>query len=87
MCPRKRLPHSEFYLSNGYFGAGDAEYHYQMIRQPSQREYLEVGCGHSTLMAIQAIRANKAQEPTYDCKHLCIEPYEVPWLERPALSY
>ena len=79
--PAQKTSSLEFYLSNGYFGAGDAEYWYQMIRATKPKRILEVGCGHSTLMAIQAIRANKAQEPTYDCKHLCIEPYEVPWLE------
>ena len=25
---------------------------------------------------------NVAEEPTYTCKHIAIEPYENPWLER-----
>ena len=33
-------------------------------------------------MAVDAIRRNREEDPSYQCKHICIEPYEMPWLER-----
>ena len=32
-------------------------------------------------MAIKAIQKNRSEDAQYDCKHVCIEPYEQPWLE------
>ena len=70
-----------FYLNNDSFRAGDAEYWYQLIRSIKPRKIFEIGSGHSTLMAIKAIRRNHEDDPKYECKHVCIEPYEMPWLE------
>jgi hypothetical protein len=70
-----------FYWDNGAFGSGDAEYWYNIIRSIKPRLIIEVGCGHSTRMAIKAIRRNRHENPEYICKHICIEPYENPWLE------
>jgi hypothetical protein len=50
------------------------------------RRIFEVGSGNSTLMAIQAIRRNREETPGYDCKHVCIEPYEMPWLEQTGVT-
>ena len=33
-------------------------------------------------MAIKAIQKNQEENPDYKCKHVCIEPYEMPWLEK-----
>ena len=33
-------------------------------------------------MAAQAIRRNKQDDPAYTCQHVCIEPFEAPWLEK-----
>ena len=41
----------------------------------------EIGSGYSTLIAVRAIRKNIAEEPEYHCNHVCVEPYEMPWLE------
>lgn len=68
-------------LNNRLFGSGDAEYWYQLIRLIKPRRIFEVGGGYSTLMAIRAIRKNRQENPDYNCKHVCIEPYERPWLE------
>lgn len=76
----------DFYLNNGAFEAGDAEYWYQLIRAVKPKRIFEVGSGNSTLMAIKAIRKNKEHEPDYTCKHVCIEPYEMPWLEETGVS-
>jgi hypothetical protein len=32
-------------------------------------------------MAIKAIEKNEQEDPAYRCRHICIEPYEMPWLE------
>ena len=37
-------------------------------------------------MAINAILKNKEENPNYKCKHVCIEPYEMPWLEKTGVS-
>jgi hypothetical protein len=59
------------------FGGADAEYWFCLIRFLKPRRVIEVGCGASTRLAIQAIAANGGQ-----CEHVCIEPYEQPWLEQ-----
>jgi hypothetical protein len=86
-----RIPHEkpealEFYLNNGTFESGDAEYWYQLIRSIKPRKVFEAGSGNSTLMAIKAIRRNHEEDPNYDCKLVCIEPYEIPWLEKTGVS-
>ncbi len=75
-----------FYLNNELFGAGDAEFWYQLVRLKKPRRIFEVGSGNSTLAAIQAIRRNQDEDAGYACKHVCIEPYEMPWLERTTAS-
>lgn len=37
-------------------------------------------------MAINAISMNKQDDPSYTCKHVCIEPYEMPWLEKTGVT-
>ncbi|MCK4493272.1 MAG: class I SAM-dependent methyltransferase [Methylococcales bacterium] len=76
----------DFYLNNNAFESGDAEYWYQIIRKVKPKRILEVGSGHSTLMAIKAIKKNQHENPNYKCKHICIEPYEMDWLEKTEVS-
>jgi predicted O-methyltransferase YrrM len=71
-----------FYYHNGKFGSGDAEYYYNMIRLYKPKRIVEIGAGYSTLMAINAITANKRRNRDYTCELTCIEPYERPWLEQ-----
>jgi hypothetical protein len=70
-----------FYYENPAFTYGDAEYLYSIIRSLKPARIIEVGSGYSTLMAIEAIKANLQENSEYRCKHICIEPYEMPWLE------
>ena len=37
-------------------------------------------------MAIRAIQKNCLDDPKYHCEHVCIEPYEQPWLEKTGVS-
>ena len=71
-----------FHYNNGSFASGDAEYLYSAIRHFKPSRIVEIGSGHSTLIAIEAIKKNKADDPGYSSDHTCIEPYEQPWLER-----
>lgn len=79
--PQEKSGRLRFYLNNGKFESGDAEYWYQIIRTIKPRRIFEVGSGNSTLMANDAIKKNKDEDPSYECEHICIEPYEMPWLE------
>lgn len=79
--PRSRQNEHEFYYHNGAFEAGDAEFLYSILRTFKPARLLEIGSGQSTLMARAALTRNRAGNPASACRHLCIEPYEQPWLE------
>jgi len=70
----------EFFYENKIYYTGDAEYLYNMIRHFKPGSIIEIGSGYSTLMAINAVKKNKAEDRDYKCRHICIEPYEQPWL-------
>ena len=84
--PQEKQESLDFYLNNGSFETGDAEFWYQIIRKIKPKRIFEVGSGNSTLMAINAIIKNQDQDPNYLCEHVCIEPYEMPWLEDSGVS-
>jgi len=71
-----------FQYDNSSFLSGDADYLYGFVRSSRPRRIVEVGCGNSTLLIHAALTANRADDPSYSCEHVCIEPYEQPWLER-----
>jgi len=81
-----RVDDLTFHLNNGAFERGDAEYLYNLIRLKKPARLIEIGSGHSTLIAISAIRMNQEEMPGYECKHVCIEPYEMPWLEKTGVT-
>ena len=84
--PKEKPGSLDFYYNNGSFESGDADYWYQIIRTVKPKRIIEVGSGNSTLLAIKAIRKNQQQDPDYCCEHVCIEPYEMPWLEKKGVS-
>ena len=67
-------------LDNIGFRAGDAEFLFQMIRRFKPNKLIEIGSGTSTKIARQALALNMA-ESGHKPRHICIEPYEQPWLE------
>lgn len=71
-----------FYYDNPSFRPGDAEYLYCVVRQFMPSRIIEIGSGYSTLMVQKAISANRLRNPEYHPEHICIEPYEMPWLEK-----
>lgn len=71
-----------FHYDNPSLCPTDAEFLYNMIRHFKPRKLIEVGCGYSTLLALQAEQKNLAEDESRRCDHICIEPYEMPWLEK-----
>lgn len=72
---------NSFYLKNGFFEGGEADLWYALIRHFKPARIFEIGSGFSTLAAIEAIAENKRRDPAYLCRHVCIEPFEKPWLD------
>ncbi len=79
--PLDRQDDHEFFYQNGFFESGDAEFLYNMIRLFKPKRIFEIGSGQSTLLAASAVKANRGEDPDYQCEHVCIEPYEVGWLD------
>jgi hypothetical protein len=84
--PLRKPETLEFHLNNGGFESGDAEYWYQLIRSVKPKIIYEVGSGCSTLMAMKALRENRREDLGYQFKHVCVEPYEKPWLEKTGVT-
>ncbi len=84
--PLKQPAELEFYYDNGSFEYGDADYWYQVIRHFKPKSIIEIGSGNSTLMARKAIQKNESEDDGYRCKHVCIEPYQKPWLEQTGVT-
>lgn len=71
-----------FYYNNGSFESGDAEYLYNIIRHFKPNKMIEIGSGFSTLISIEAFKKNMLSAKSYKYEHICIEPFEQPWLEK-----
>ncbi len=76
----------QFRLNNGSFESGDAEFLYQLIRARRPARIVEIGSGNSTLIARRALLQNRNDAPDYRCEHVCIEPFEMPWLEQTGVT-
>lgn len=70
-----------FYIGNPAYQAGDADFLYQFLRHTKPGKVVEIGSGFSTKLARQALQKNAA-ETGRRAGHICIEPYERPWLEK-----
>lgn len=64
-----------FYYDNAYFGPGDADFYYSIIRRNKPKRIIEIGSGYSTRLACAAARANEAEAPGSGARISCIEPY------------
>lgn len=71
---------AKFYLNNPAFGRGDADLYYLLIRNLKPKRIIEIGSGHSTKLALQAIQKNTSEG--HPVSMTCIEPYECNWLEQ-----
>lgn len=79
--PRSFSNKASFYYDNPNFAEGDAECLYSLVRLCKPERIIEIGSGYSTMMAREAIKQNKRDDLQYQCRHICIEPYEMKWLE------
>jgi Methyltransferase domain len=79
--PLRRSKESEFGFEGTQYGHGDADMLYSFVRHFKPRRIVEIGSGDSTLIARVAIAKNKQEQPSYQCRQVCIEPYANPWLE------
>jgi hypothetical protein len=70
-----------FKIDNQSFEHGDADFLFQIIRHKKPNKVLEIGSGWSTKVAKHALTLN-AGETGRVSDHICIEPYEQPWLEK-----
>jgi predicted O-methyltransferase YrrM len=77
---------NQFHLQNTMFEAGDAEVWYQIGRLKKPRRIYEIGSGYSTLLAARAIQRNREENTAYACKHVCVEPFEAPWLAQTGVT-
>lgn len=77
--PVEQASPTSFGYANGTFGFADAAWLYSAIRTFKPRRILEVGSGNSTLLARLAVERNAVDG--HLTEHVCIEPYEMPWLE------
>jgi len=77
--PNETIAGRSYSPDNQNFRGGDADLLYNVIRHFRPARIVEVGSGHSTLVAAKALRQNAIDG--YSAKHLCIEPYEMSWLE------
>lgn len=76
----------EFHFNNHAFEAGDAEFLYQLIRLKKPQRIIEVGSGFSSRIAARAIKKNQQENPEQKVEHICIEPYEMPHLEKQGFT-
>jgi hypothetical protein len=70
-----------FYINNVNFESGDADFLWQFIRTVRPSKIIEIGSGHSTKLARLALLRN-FEESGARTNHICIEPYEMKWLEQ-----
>jgi hypothetical protein len=84
--PINQINENEYFYNNGGFESGDSEYLYSIIRYFKPKKIIEIGCGNSTLMIRNGIISNKSEDLSHDCEHICIEPFEQPWLENLELT-
>lgn len=79
--PSSRPAAGGFHFGNGAFESGDAEVWYGVLRSRKPRVVIEIGSGYSTLLAVEALRRNREEDPSCSVRHICVEPYEAPWLQ------
>ena len=69
-----------FFYNNNFFESGDAEILYSMVRHFKPKKVIEIGCGYSTRLMKHALDKNREEGAV--AEQICIEPYEMPWLEQ-----
>jgi hypothetical protein len=73
---------NRFFLDNGMFGRGDSDLYYLLLRNTRPKRVIEIGCGYSTKVCLDALQKNNAEG--YPATLTCIEPYAEEWLRKSA---
>jgi hypothetical protein len=84
--PLEQTRDDAYAYHNGSFESGDGEMLYNVVRHFKPKRIVEIGCGQSTLMALLAEKQNQRNNQGYSCQHICVEPYEQPWLENTGVE-
>jgi predicted O-methyltransferase YrrM len=71
---------ADFHFNNQRFERGDADFLYQFIRTIKPAKIVVIGSGYSTKIARLAQIRNR-HESGLVTKHICVEPFEMKWLE------
>ena len=71
---------ASFKIDNSSFASGDSEFLFNFIRHIRPSRIIEIGCGTTTKIIQHALMLNE-KEYGFRGGHLCVEPYEQPWLE------
>lgn len=66
---------------NGGYGTIDAAALYGMVREMRPRRIIEIGSGSSTLVTAAAINQNQVNDPSYNPRFTCIEPFLPEYLK------
>ena len=61
-----------YFMDHGYFGAGDADVYYSLIRSLKPQRIVEIGSGHSSRLAATAL--NKNAQDGQRGTLTCVEP-------------
>lgn len=86
LIPLETARDDQFGYLNNMYSFGDAEIYYSMVRHLKPKRIIEIGSGNSTLVAQLAISRNRAEDPDYRCSQICIEPFEMAWLESTGVT-
>lgn len=79
--PMHKSSELEYHYINDSYPFGDSELLYSMIRHFKPMNIIEIGAGNSSLMIENAVKKNDN-----GCTHICVEPYEMPWLEKTGVK-
>jgi hypothetical protein len=71
---------ARYYRNNPAFHFPDAAMLYCFIRSLRPKRMIEIGSGFSTLVAVEALRANRLKDSQYQCDFIAIEPYPPEYL-------
>jgi len=74
-CQQQEADAGGYFVDNGAFESVDAELYYSMIRSHRPDRVVEIGAGWSTLLSIQALRANHSDAADATGHLLAVEPY------------
>jgi hypothetical protein len=80
---RSEFAASRYTYNNNSYHPCEAEVLYSIIRSTKPKRIIEIGCGVSTLVMVEAIADAEQDDPGYSCNLTCVEPYRPDYLSDP----